>query len=143
MEDQLFSAGLVKTTMSDTTHMVVNESTYSIAKIGDEIEFLDGESAGYSRNITAITGSGTATATYTLDRAVPYVVSANSHFFLNSFKLIKVKTYTNVISIPEINFDVKNKTKGKKFLIKIEIEGANVPIEIRPLLFIYDNIGII
>lgn len=142
-EKQMFNVGVVKTTMANTTHVVVNESTYHVASVGDEIEFLDGESAGYSRNILSITGSGTATATYTLDRAVPVAVSANYHFFITSFKLIKAKTYTNVSEIPEIYFDIKNKIKSKKFLVKFDIEGANVPIEIRPFLFVYEDLGII
>lgn len=143
LEKQLFNVGVVKTTMADTTHVVVNESTYHIASVGDEIEFLDGESAGYSRNITGITGSGTATATYTLDRAVPTVVSANYHFFITPFRLIKMKEYTNVSVMPEVYFDIKNRPKGKKFLIKIEIEAANVPIELRPFVFVYDDLGVI
>lgn len=143
MEKQMFNVGVVKTTMADTTHVVVNESTYHIASVGDEIEFLDGESAGYSRNIIAITGSGTATATYTLDRAVPTVVSANYHFFITPFRLIKVKTYTNVSAMPIVEFEIKNRPKGKKFLIKIEIEDANVPVELRPSVFLYDDTGTI
>lgn len=143
MEKQMFNVGLVKTTMADTTHVVVNESTYHIASVGDEIEFIDGESAGYSRNITAISGSGTATATYTLDRAVPTVVSANYHFFITPFRLIRVKTYTNVSEMPIVEFEIKNRPKGKKFLIKIDIEDANVPIEVRPFTFLYDDTGTI
>lgn len=143
MEKQMFNVGVVKTTMADTTHVVVDETVYHIASEGDEIEFLDGESAGYSRNITSISGSGTATATYTLDRAVPTVVSANYHFFITPFRLIKVKTYTNVSVMPIVEYEIKNRPKGKKFLIKIEIEDANVPVEIRPSIFLYDDTGTI
>lgn len=143
MEKQMFNVGLVKTTMADTTHVVVDETVYHIASEGDEIEFIDGESAGYSRNIISISGSGTNTATYTLDRAVPVVVSANYHFFITPFRLIKVKTYTNISEMPEVWFDIKNKPKGKKFMIKIDIEDSTVPIEIRPILFVYDDLGIL
>lgn len=141
MEKQMFNLGLVKTTMTDLSTVVVNESTYHIASIGDEIEFLEGESAGYTRNITNISGGGTATATYTLDRPLPVLVSLNKRFFITPFRLIKIKTYTNISEMPEVWFDIKNKPKGKKFMIKIEIEGANVPVELRPSLFIYDDLG--
>lgn len=142
MDEQLFNLSQVKTTMTDLSEVVVDESTYHVAKVGDEIEFLEGESAGYTRNITAISGSGTATATYTLDRALPVLVSANKKFFITPFRLIKSKTYTDVTKLPEVWFDIKNRIKAKKYMVKIEIEDADFPIEIKPSLFIYDDLGI-
>lgn len=143
MEKQIQDYGLVKTDQTLANKIVVNETVYQPASVGDEIEFLKGNNAGYSRNITAITGSGTATATYTFDRDLPALSVANDTFQKTNFRLVKAQTFTNVTRIPEIYHGVKNRYKGKKFLIKIEIEGATVPLEIRPSYFIYEDIGVI
>ena len=61
------------------------------------------------------------------------------------FVLVRNKTFTNVTEIDPalLHFDVKNKTKGKQFMLKVSIEDATVPLEVRPFYFIYDDLGII
>lgn len=143
LNQQTFTYGLVKTTQTVATELVVNESVYGVAEVGDEIEIVMGNNAGYSRNIVSKSGSG-ATVTYTLDRALPALCTANDYFFRTKFQLVSAKTFTNVTEIkPELlHFNVKNKTKGKQFLVKVDIEDATVPLEVRPFYFIYDDLGI-
>lgn len=143
VDQQVINYGLVKTTQTVSTEIVVNETTYGVAEVGDEIEFIMGGNAGYSRNITAKSGTG-STVTYTLDRALPALSDANDYFFRTKFRLVRAKTFTDVTEIdPELMFfDVKNRIQGKMFLIKVDIEDATVPIEMRPLQFIYDDLGV-
>lgn len=142
LEKQIQSVGQVKTLQTVSTQIVVDETTYASATVGEEIEFLEGNNAGYSRNITAISGGGTNTATYTLDRALPALSASTDVFLKTGFRLVKSQTFTNVTEIPRVSHGVKNRVAGVNYLIKIEIEGATVPIEIRPSNFIYDDTGI-
>lgn len=141
---QTLTYGLVKTTQTVSNEIVVNETTYGVAEVGDEIEIIMGNNAGYSRNILSRSGSG-ATVTYTLDRALPALSTANDYFFRTKFQLIKAKTFTNVTKVdPQLLFfNAKNKTEGKQFLVKVDIEAATIPLEIRPFYFIYDDSGIV
>ena len=141
---QIFTYGLVKTTQTVSNEIVVNETTYGVAEVGDEIEFIMGNNAGYSRNILSKSGTG-ATVTYTLDRALPALSTANDYFMRTKFQLVKNKVFTDVTKIDPalLHFDVKNKTKGKQFMIKVDIEDATVPLEVRPFYFIYDDLGIL
>ena len=108
----MLTYGLVKTTQTVANEIVVNETTYGVAEVGDEIEFVMGPNAGYSRNIISKSGSG-ATVTYTLDRDLPDLSDANDYFMRTKFVLVRNKTFTNVTEIDPalLHFDVKNKTK--------------------------------
>jgi hypothetical protein len=145
MDKQIFNTAKLKTAMvTNYDKITVDETVYYNAKVGDEIEFTSGLNAGYSRNVISKTGDGTATAVLTLDSVLPNLdTNTTDSFFITSFQLIKTKTYTNITEIPEIFFDIKNKVKSKKFMIKIDIEGATLPIELKPMLFVYDDLGIL
>lgn len=145
MTKQIFNIGKLKTAMvTNYDKITVDETVYYNAKVGDEIEFISGLNAGYSRNVISKTGDGTATAVLTLDSALPYLdTNTTDPFFITPFQLIKTKTYTNITEMPEVWFDIKNKVKGKKFMVKIDIEGATLPIELKPMLFVYDDLGIL
>lgn len=143
LDRQLYETKQVKTTAVALNQITVNETTYPEAEVGDEIEFIDGDNASTTFNITAITGGGTATAVYTLDRDMPNLPVANTNIITSGFKLIDTKTYTDIGDIPNIYFNIKNKFKGKKFMIKFTIFGATVPIEIKPFQFIYDDTGLL
>lgn len=144
LNQQMITYGLVKTTQTVVNEIVVDETLHGVAEEGDEIEFIMGNNAGYSRNITSISGTGD-TVTYTLDRALPALSGGNDYFFRTKFKLIDTKIFNNVTTIDQslLFFDVKNKYKGKRFLVKVDIEDATIPIEVRPFYFIYDDLGIL
>ncbi len=144
INQQTFTYGQVKTLQTVATEIVVNETTFGVAEVGDEIEFISGTNAGYSRNITGRSGSG-ATVTYTLDRALPFLSLANDYFFRTKFQLVRAKTFTNItkISPKDLYFNIKNKVEGKQFMIKVDIEDATIPLELRPFYFIYDDSGVI
>lgn len=146
MTKQKQNIAKLKTAMvTNYNKMTIDETVYPQIPIGSEIEFLSGENAGYTRNVISKTGAGTNTAVLTLDRVLPNLqTNTTDYFFFNPFLLIEKKTYTNITEIPEtIWFDIKNKIKGKKFMFKIEIENPTVPIELRPMTFIYDDLGVL
>lgn len=143
LDRQLYETKQIKTTATVANQITVNESTYPEAEVGDEVEFLDGANASTTFNITSISGGGTATAVYTLDRDMPNLPVANANIITSGFKLIDTKTYTDIGDIPNIYFNIKNRYKAKKFMIKITIFGATVPIEIKPFQFIYDDTGLL
>jgi len=146
MTKQKQNRAKLKTAMvTNYNKMTIDETVYPQIPVGSEIEFLSGENAGYTRNVISKTGAGTNTAVLILDRNLPYLqTNTTDYFFFNPFLLIEKKSYTNITEIPEtIWFDIKNKIKGKKFMFKIEIENPTVHIELRPMTFIYDDLGVI
>ncbi len=144
MRNQMTNYGQLKVAMTDLDKITVNETIHYNAQVGEEVEFFAGTNAGYSRKIISKTGGGTATAVWTLDRALPTLDTNTSNlFFVFPYRQIAVKEYTNITQMPEVWFNIKNKVKGKKFRIKIDIEGATVPIELRPMVFVYDDLGVL
>lgn len=143
MKKQMSRYAQVKTTQTLANKIVVDETIFRSAVVGEEVEFIEGNNAGYSRNITAITGSGTNTATYTLDRDLPALSATGANILLTAFELIKVKTYTTAEELEEVLFDIKNAPKGRHFMIKIEFEDLTIPLELPPISFLYDDLGII
>jgi len=141
---QIFTYGVVKTLQTVATEIVVDETLYGVAEVGDELEFVNGTNGGYSRNITARSGSG-ATVTYTLDRALPFMSLANDTFFRTKFELVSSKVFTNITRIDPkmLYFNIKNKIEGKQYMVKIDIEDATIPLEIKPFYFVYDDTGVI
>lgn len=144
MTKQITNYGALKVAMTDLNKITVNESTYYSPEVGEEVEFVAGTNAGYCRKIVSKTGGGTATAVWTLDRDLPTLDTNTSNiFFVYPFRQIAVKTYTDISEMPEVYFNIKNKVKGKKFLIKIDLEGMTVPVELRTMLFMYDDLGVL
>lgn len=143
MKKQMLRYAQVKTLQTLANKIVVDETLFRPAVVGEEVEFLEDNNAGYSRNITAITGGGTATATYTLDRDLPALSASSDNINITSFELIKVKTYTTAEELEEVLFDIKNAPKGRHFMIKIEFEDLTIPLELPPISFIYEDLGII
>lgn len=144
LDRQPFDYALVKTTQANADEIVVDETVYGEAQVGDEIEFLEGNNAGQTRNITSIAGGNTATATYTLDRDLPALADANDTIVRTKFRLIGIKSFSAETELPrDIYFNIKNHVKGRKYQVKLEIINPSLPIEIKPFIFIYDDLGTI
>lgn len=146
MSQLQYNYGQVKTDMTLYNQMVVDETFFGAATVGDEIEFSEGDNAGCGRNITAISGAGTATATYTFDRAFPALGLHDHSFSRTKFQLVRVKQFTSYAKMPkkdELYFNLKDNPVGKKFQFKIEILDCNIPLELKPSQFIYDDTGTI
>ena len=141
LDRQLYNKSQTKSSGSTTTTMVVDETSQPIAEAGDEIEFLDGVNKGKICHIASITGSGTATATYTLDRTLTNTPTSFENFNFSGFKQVGERIVSNVSELPNIYFGIKNRYKGKKFMIKFVVTNASVPIEIKPFQFVYDDLG--
>lgn len=134
----------VKTTMTAYDTIVVNGTSWDAPAVGDELEFLEDENAGITRNVTAVSGAGTATMTITVDRDFPEYSTTNAVIVITPFRLIGIKNYSDITVLPkDVYFNIKNKVKGRKFMIKFEIYDADTPIEVLPFMFIYDDKGVI
>lgn len=147
----LYAFAQTKVVSADTTHITVNGTTYpNIGQVGKEIEIV-GDSgvdtnAGYSRNITSISGQGTATEVWTLDSAFPSIPPSAQNLNITPFQLVGRKTISVTNGeIEEIIFDVKNSIKSNKFMLKIDIEANTsfLPLEIEEPVFIYEDKGVL
>lgn len=134
-----------KSVATDYTTLTVIGTSYKFAKVGDQVLISQGLNAGETRTITAISGAGTATEVWTLDRALTNYTEENAIFSIMTFQKISRHVVSNPVETKDIYFDVKNKIKGKKFLVKVVISnvtGGLVP-EIRSVSLIYDDLGTI
>lgn len=114
----------------DTSHITVDGTALGNVQAGDEIIILEGANAGLSRHVTEITGEGTATEVWTLDAALSSNIEANCYINLTPFRKTESKTVSSASELREMFFDVKNRYKGKNFLVKVQISGLSTPIEI-------------
>ncbi|HYK01304.1 MAG TPA: hypothetical protein VE974_06080 [Thermoanaerobaculia bacterium] len=117
-----------------------NNSTH--AQLGDEITILEGLNAGLVAHVTAIANQGLINETWTLDTTFPNNTETGVYLNVQPFKLVGKKAISAATSIPELYFNVKNKYRGKKFLVKVVIDSANAQLELHEGLFVYNDIGI-
>ena len=147
----LFAFAQTKVASADTTHITVNGTSYpNVGRVGYEVE-IAGDSgvdtnAGYARNITSISGQGTATEVWTLDSAFPSIPPINQNMAITPFQLVGRKTISITNGeIEELIFDVKNSIRSNKFMLKVDIEAntSQVPLEIEEPVFIYEDLGVL
>lgn len=147
----LYAFAQTKVASADTTHITVNGTLYpNIGQVGKEIEIVGDAgvdtNAGYSRNITSISGQGTATEVWTLDSAFPSIPPMSQNLNITPFQLVGRKTISSTNGeVEEIIFEVKNSIRSNKFLLKIDIEANTsfIPIEIEEPIFIYEDMGVL
>lgn len=145
----LYSFSQAKITSALANEITVLGNVFPTPNIGDEVEVV-GESgnstnAGYSRNIRSITGAGTSTEVWTLDSDFPSVMPANQNLTITPFQLVKRKTVSVTDGeIEELIFDIKNKIKSNKFMLKVDIEDntSGVMLEMEEPIFIYEDKGV-
>lgn len=118
------------------------DGTSFTAQVGDEVTILEGVNAGNVRHITSIASQGTSSEEWTLDSALPNMTESTMALSVLPFQLVRKFTVTET----ELNdqfFNVKDKIKGKKFLVKIlfEITSGQAP-ELSDILFAYDELGL-
>lgn len=118
-----------------------NANLYN-AQIGDEVTVLEGSNAGQVRHITAIANDGASNETWTLDSALPNTTGFPIYLNVQPFKLVEKKTFSGISELKNLYFDVKNKYKGKKFLVKVVIDGmTDTQLELQESLFVYNDLG--
>ena len=152
MRHTLYGFSQTKITESDESHITVNGtiSGFNQPKTGYEVEFLgdsgNDTNAGYARNVSSISGSGTATERWTLDSAFPSIPQISQNISIHPFQLVKRKTVSVTDGeVEELIFEVKNSITANRFLIKVEIEDntSNLMLEIDPVVFIYEDLGVL
>jgi len=119
-------------------------SSINKAQTGDEVTILEGINAGQVRHIINIANQGTNTETWTLDSALPNDTEGSIHFNLSPFKLAEKFSLTNISELKELYFNVQNRIKGKKFLVKVLLENmpAGLMLELKDGQFIYDELAL-
>jgi hypothetical protein len=112
-------------------------------QVGDEITIMEGVNAGLVAHVASITNSGASNAVIVLDTTFPSVTEASVHFNIAPFRLVDKQALTNLSQLRDLWFNVTSKLQGKKFLVKIVIDGINVVApELRSTLFVYDDLGV-
>lgn len=114
-----------------------------IATAGDEVTILEGVNAGQIRHIASISNAGTSNEQWTLDSVLPNNTEININLSVSTFKLVKKYSNSNLTTLKDLYFDIANKLRGKRFLIKVLLENmaSNLELEITDGQFIYDDKG--
>lgn len=138
---QLYGYGLTNgasATLS-TIKNTGNNAVYKSAQVGDEITILNGNNAGEIRHITAIANAGTNTETWTLDSNLPNLTASGVYILITPFKTIGTKSITES---GDYFFNIQNRPKGKRYLVKYIFETDDTDTMIPELTgssFIYDD----
>lgn len=152
MKHTLYGFSQTKITEADAGHITVNGTitSFNQPQTKYEVEFLgdsnNDTNAGYARNVESIAGSGTSTERWTLDSNFPSIPQILQNMTITPFQLVKRKTVSVTDGeIEELIFEVKNSIKASRFLIKVEIEDntSNVMLEVDPVIFIYEDTGVL
>jgi len=128
--DMYESEGYVKgfgLTWTDTETFTIADGGFSIASIGDEIEFLQGEGAGALAHIETLSNVG-ITYTVGLDEAIPNVADTASCRVMNWTKLGEISSQ----SIQNQLFKIAKRSKWIQF--KIELRGSSLSPEFEELI---------
>lgn len=114
------------------------------AQIGDEVTILQGINAGQVRHISAIANQGTNTETWTLDSALPNNTENLVYMNVSPFKFVHKYSFSNASELKELYFNVQDRIKGKKFLVKLLLENmtSGLMLELKSGQFIYDELSI-
>lgn len=116
---------------------------FNEAEVGDEVMILEGANAGQIAHITAIANQDNLLETWTLDTTLPNLTEPNILIQVAPFKLLSKQTFTTASELRDILFTCQKAIQGRKFLLKIVIDGITfTPPEINALLdFLYDDLG--
>lgn len=135
------STGSVST-QADTLKINAPNYTYK-AQLGDEVTILEGLNAGQVRHIKTINNQGLSTEQWVLDSALPNNTENGMNINISPFKLVQTFTFSNQPALRDLYFNVKNKIKAKRFLLKLLIENlpSNLQLELQDGIFIYDDRG--
>ena len=141
---QLFAYALTNAISASANQVQVDGTIaqYNIARVGDEVTVLEGQNAGQIRHITSISGQNTSAEIWTLDSAFSNTTESTILLSISAFQLVRKHTVTNVSELNELFFNVKNKIKGKHYLVKVlfdNVQAYSVP-ELHSLYFIYDEL---
>jgi hypothetical protein len=143
---QLWGYGLTNAA-SSTANTIKVDGTLSgknNAQVGDEVTILTGANAGLVRHISSISGQNTSSEVWTLDSNLSSNMESGVYLNVQPFQLIKSKsvTITSLSELESVYFDIKNRIKGRKFLVKIVISNiSGIALSIPSLTFIYDDLG--
>jgi hypothetical protein len=131
-------------TSADVLKIDGTQVQYNKAQVGDEVTILHGVNAGQVRHITSIANQGTNTETWTLDSVLPNNTEINILMNVSPFRLAHKFTSVNLSQLQELFFDVQDRIRGKKFLVKLLLDNisTDLEIELKEGQFIYNDLGL-
>jgi len=146
---QLWAYGQTNAIASALNKLSINGTGagFGNAMVGDEVTILSGANAGEIRHIVAITNQNTTSEEWTLDTTLPNLTENQALFNVQPFQLVKEHSISNtsLTSLEELKdlfFNVKNKIKGKRYLVKIVIKNiSNMSLGVGSTSLIYDDLG--
>lgn len=146
---QLWAYGQTNATASALNKLSINGTGagFGNAMVGDEVTILSGANAGEIRHIVAITNQNTTSEEWTLDTTLPNLTENQALFNVQPFQLVKEHSISNasLTSLEELKdlfFNVRNKIKGKRYLVKIVIKNiSNMSLGVGSASLIYDDLG--
>ncbi|HKQ06119.1 MAG TPA: hypothetical protein VJ464_13370 [Blastocatellia bacterium] len=141
---QLWGRQLTNATAGAANQIRVDgtSTSYYKAQVGDEVTVLEGANAGQIRHISSIANPGASNETWTLNSALSNVTGSFINLNVQPFKLVEKKAFSSLTEFKTMYFDVKNKIKGKKYLVKVVIDGvSNLQLELKESLFVYNDLG--
>lgn len=111
---------------------------------GECIEFMSGNNAGAVRYITAVNPSG-ANTIITLNSNLANLAQTTDRLEYSPFQFIGTYTVspTQGVEAKSLLYTVKKEIVGKAYMIKLVASAMSTPIEVLPIDFIYDDLGII
>jgi hypothetical protein len=144
MKRNVWNISQTRAASTSANVLKIDGTVFSYAGImGDEVTILEGANAGQIRHITSIANPGTSTEEWTLDSVLPNNTAADVNLSVTSFQLVKKYSNSNLTNLKDLYFDISNKVRGKKFLIKVLLENmaSNLELEITDGQFIFDDKG--
>jgi hypothetical protein len=142
-ERPLWGVNVTNAELVDKNKLQVNGTNAALTRpvVGDEITILEGINAGFSRHVTNIANAGALNETWTLDAELPAATETTVRVSVQPFVLTERKTITSPADLPEMYFNARNRSKGKRFLIKVVIDSAAAQVELHPSELLYEDIG--
>ncbi len=115
-------------TWTSTTTFTTTQSEWANARVGDEVEILQGAAGGLLAHITTIS-ENTGTYTITIDDTYPnYQSGDKSVAVFRNWKKLKTIEYGTTFATKGF-YEADMGAEGKFIQFKIEMRGVNVTIE--------------
>lgn len=140
---QSFQFG-VNTNSVDLSTLQITTANSPTIQVGECIEVIGSNNGGLVRYVTAVAPSG-ANTIITLNAPLTNLATTSDRFEYTPFQWIGTYTVTpaQAIEMKSLMYTVKKEIVGKTYMIKLVASAMSTPLEVLPIDFIYDDLGII
>lgn len=128
----------------DLSTLQVTTANSPTFQIGECIEVIGSNNGGIVRYITNIVPSG-ANTIITLNAPLTNLATTSDRFEYTPFQFLGSYTVTpaQAVEMKSLLYTVKKDIVGKGFMVKLVASAMSTPLEVLPIDFIYDDLGII